>query len=281
MIDLTTDFESDRKTFFDSFPGVKTFQLMDDREPKDPKKARIFHCTELPVKWALKLERLNELEHTHVGMTINETDGKGRRIENIVRVRAVFADFDGVDITQAWKDEPSLVVESSPGKYHAYWLTRDDIHHVPLEAFRSLQEGIIEKYGTDPVVKDLPRAMRVPGFLHMKGEPFLSRVIHHTGARFKFGELVELFPPIRREQWSAPQWRKNALVYTGEFKGGYGTTSPGRNCHVAARIGGMIKRGLSWDEIEIEAFKEAQACVPPLSEYETMNILKSCRRYAA
>ena len=32
--------------------------------------------------------------------------------------------------------------------------------------------------GSDPAVHDLPRIMRVPGFVHWKGAPFLSRICY-------------------------------------------------------------------------------------------------------
>jgi len=269
------DFEKDRRVFLDSHPGVKTFQLFDDSEIKDPKKAKIFHCHDLPVNWISRLEYLND-QKTGIFLTINETNGKGRTIKDVVRVRAVFADFDGQPIDDVWIDTPSMVIESSKGKYHAYWLTDD----TPLESFTTIQEAIAAKYNSDPKVKDLPRVMRVPGFMHMKGEPFMTRIISYTGEKFKFGELVSMFPPKPRLQWSAPKWHKDIKNYANaEFKGVYGTTHPGRNVHLAARIGGMLKRGLSWQQVEIEAMKEAVACVPPLTENETRNILKSMRRY--
>jgi len=113
----------------------------------------------------------------------------------------------------------------------------------------------------------------------MKKEPFLSRIIHYTGQQFSFGYLVEIFPPIPRPQWSAPKYQKQSPINGKEFKGDYGTSKGGRNCHISTRIGGMLKRNLSWSEIETESFKEAAACNPPLTESETRAILKSMRRY--
>src|SRR5262245_39383336 len=54
-------------------------------------------------------------------VTINETDGTGRKAENITRVRAVFSeDDDGYD--GSYPLEPSMTIESSPGHFHHYWL---------------------------------------------------------------------------------------------------------------------------------------------------------------
>jgi hypothetical protein len=176
-----------------------------------------------------------------------------------------------------------MVIETSPGKFHCYWLTvLDDEHYTtPLKAFTPLQEGIAVKFNSDKFVKDLPKAMRMPGFYHCKKDKFLSRIISHTGARFEFGLLVSMFPPIPRQTWSAEKYKKNVEHNPdSEYKGSYGAGEGSRNHHITKRIGGMIKRGLSWSEIEKEAYLEALECNPPLPEVETRAILKSMRRYA-
>lgn len=271
-----SDFERDRRVFFHTFPGVKTFQLFDDNpDRKDKTLTKQFHLKDsMPVKYTLRLEELNA-QGAGVYMCINETNGKSRKATDVIRVRAVFADFDGAPIDPVWQFEPSMVIESSPGKYHAYWLSSD----VPLDGFKQIQECIALKFGSDPKVKDLPRVMRVPGFEHRKSTPFLSKIIHYTGQQFAFDYLTDIFPPPPRKKWSAPKYQAPSDPNT-EFKGQYGTSKGGRNCHLSARIGGMLNRGLNWTEIESEAFKEAAACSPPLTESETRAVLKSMRRYA-
>lgn len=271
------DFERDRRIFFQSFPGVKTFQTFDDNsERKSPKLVKQFHVKDvLPVDKIIGLEKINSMG-AGIFLTINETNGEGRKATDIVKVRAVFADLDGSPLEPVWEYNPSLVVESSPGKYHAYWFCSD----VPRGAFGQLQESISYKFNSDPKVKDLPRVMRVPGFEHRKADPFLSRIIHYTGQEFTFLSLVEILPPKPRKQWSGEKYQKSHNpVNNGEFKGQYGANNGGRNNHIITRVGGMIKKGLSWSDIEHEAFKEAQACNPPLSETETRAILNSAQRY--
>jgi hypothetical protein len=64
-------------------------------------------------------------------------------------------------------------VSSSPGRWHAYWLVDGEA----LEQFTSVQEQLIERFSADRSVKDLPRVMRLPGFLHLKHEPYVVKVI--------------------------------------------------------------------------------------------------------
>jgi len=270
------DFERDRRIFFQAFPGVKTFQLFDDNaDRKDKSLIKQFHLKDsMPVKYTQRLEELNE-QGAGVYLCINETNGKARTAKDIVKVRAVFADCDECPIDPVWQYEPSMVVESSPGKYHAYWFTTD----TPIDGFAQLQKSIIAKFGSDPKVFDLPRVLRVPGFEHRKSTPFLSRIIHYTGQQFAFDYLTDLFPPVLRKKWSAPKYQTDTPI-DGEFKGQYGASEGGRNNHVVARIGGMIKRHLAWSEIEAEAFREGASCNPPLSDVEVKAALRSMRRYA-
>lgn len=141
-----------------------------------------------PVKGSAKIQRYVGAFSEHknslldanmngsgVFCTVNATDGKGRKKENIVRVRAVFVDLDGspLDTVKKGPLPPHIVVESSPGRYHAYWIIVD----MPLKLFEKVQRLLAERFGGDPAVCDLPRLMRLPGFLHMKREPFRSHII--------------------------------------------------------------------------------------------------------
>jgi hypothetical protein len=107
-----------------------------------------------------------------VFVTVNEG---GQRADEITRVRAVFADTDGAPLEPIKAAlTPHIIVESSPKRWHVYWLVRPDF---PLDQFGSVQTAIAKRFGSDPIVKDLPRIMRLPGFLHMKSAPHLCSLV--------------------------------------------------------------------------------------------------------
>ena len=87
-------------------------------------------------------------------LMINEGDGLGRSNENVTRVRSYFADFDGAELPTEWKLAPSLLVESSPGKYHAYWLLSDE-PTLDNSAFNAQQEAIARAVGIDDAAKNV------------------------------------------------------------------------------------------------------------------------------
>ena len=161
-----------------------TFQTFSDREElkvKRPGKkdydpnARILHGDLAEHKPAL--ERLNT-GGAGVYVMVNAGDGQGRTAKNVQRIRALFIDTDGAPYPADLPLEPHLVVQSSPGRWHLYWL----VDGVLLESFSTLQEKLAEHYGTDPSIKDLPRVMRLPGFYHCKAEPVMVELLQTNDA---------------------------------------------------------------------------------------------------
>lgn len=154
----------DRKT------DQHTFQTFDDAGG-----ARVLHGSLDQHKD--ELTRLNRSGHG-IFVTVNETNGRGRSSDDVIRVRALFADTDGAPIDPIisapdWP-APHIVVESSPGRWHVYWIVNKGF---PLVMFKPFQKNIARQFGTDASVHDLPRVMRLPGFYHLKGEPFMTRIV--------------------------------------------------------------------------------------------------------
>jgi Protein of unknown function (DUF3987)/RepB DNA-primase from phage plasmid len=152
-----------------------TFQTFDDsKERKAQRMVRVRHGS-LAQHWD-ELCGLNA-QGAGIFVTINVTDGKSRTATSIRRVRAQFNDLDGAPLEPVLqsKTPPHIVVATSPSKYHTYQLCP----HNKLELFGPIQKALAEEFGGDPSVSDLSRVMRLPGFFHCKGEPFLVR-IHST-----------------------------------------------------------------------------------------------------
>ncbi|MBF0448987.1 MAG: PriCT-2 domain-containing protein [Magnetococcales bacterium] len=150
-----------------------TFQTFDDdKDRQDGSLARIFHGS--LDKHKNRLIRLND-ERAGIFFMVNEGDLQGRSTQNVTRVRCLFVDLDGTPVDPVINGPlaPHIVVRSSPGRYHAYWLTDD----IELEEFKPMQKALALKFDADNSVNDLPRVMRLPGFLHRKGEPYRTRVI--------------------------------------------------------------------------------------------------------
>ena len=236
-----------KKNFLDHFTGHKTFQTFDDSKDKKRHLSKIYETYN-----TLGLDAKNN-QGAGIFLNINEADGKGRKKGNIIRVRAVFADLDGAPLEPVLSYNPSLVVESSPGRYHAYWVTYD----TPLESFSIIQKAIIQKFNSDPKVFEVCRVMRIPGHYHHKTDPVLSKILFTSENRYSFDELKKMFletKPIT-----------------------HGVNKGERNSRLCKIIGGMKKGNLSEGEIKKQAYNFAELCNPPLEKYNVDSVLMAAK----
>ncbi|GMK37273.1 hypothetical protein PCCS19_03260 [Paenibacillus sp. CCS19] len=67
----------------------------------------------------------------------------------------------------------AMIVETKNG-FHMYWPIQDG----SLDKFEPIQKALVNKFNSDPRITNLSRAMRVPGFYHMKdpSDPFMVKV---------------------------------------------------------------------------------------------------------
>jgi hypothetical protein len=187
---------ADAVAFLERFTGQLSFQTFDERrEGRDPRLSRVFHGS-LETHWH-DLFDLNE-RGAGVFVMVNEGNGRGRKASDVLRIRAVFCDLDGAPIEPVLnvKLRPHLIVESSPGRWHVYWLVAD----VPPEAFKELQRELAARFHADTKVIDVCRVMRLPGLWHRKGAPYLVRLDRYYQAPpYTLSEIVAAFDLSERD----------------------------------------------------------------------------------
>lgn len=145
---------------------------------------RIFHCTLKNIRHVLTtLVYPLVRQGAGVFVMVNEGDGKGRKAQNVRKIRVVFVDLDedGYRALVKIRDctdvpKPHLIVETSPGKYHVYWLVND----MNLGDFKAVQADLSKRFGGDPAVHDLCRVLRLPGSWHQKNEPHRVKIIYEN-----------------------------------------------------------------------------------------------------
>jgi hypothetical protein len=168
-----------------------TFQTFDDSPLKRGHLAKVLHGQLDDHE-----RHLTALQASGAGVfiTVSATDLRGRKAMNVTRVRAVFVDLDGSPLQPvlACRLEPHVIVESSPGRWHAYWI----VEGLPLDQFASVQKALIRRFAADPSVHDSARVMRLAGFAHQKGEPFLTRITHIADRMpYTAEQILAEFPP--------------------------------------------------------------------------------------
>jgi len=249
-----------------------TFQTFDDSEQKRRNLAKILHGS--LDQHAGELTRLNS-QGAGVHVTINETDLQGRTKENIRRVRAVFVDLDGVPVEPVSQCSlpPHMIVETSLGRYHAYW----KIKGLEPEDFPKVQTALAKKFSGDQAVKDVSRVMRLPGFYHCKASSFQSCILkaNESPVYDCYNLITELGIDLESIQ-EVPQEATQATPKQIKAE----IPKPGRNVDFAS-IGGSLRRmGMSGREIgDCLLIINQSRCVPSMDEKEVRGIAKSMERY--
>ncbi|MFJ2990708.1 phage/plasmid primase, P4 family [Collimonas sp. NPDC087041] len=161
------------KTIF--HPNVKACYQTFSKKPGLEKKSDYF-LSKWTTKTKDKLMTAN-LDQMEVSMMINRGNGRGSK--NVTDITALFIDCDDNKMTKekllALPIPPQLIVETSPGNFHAYWLVKD----CDVAQFKPIQKALATSLGTDPNICDPSRVMRMPGTINWKRDtPFLVKIVH-------------------------------------------------------------------------------------------------------
>ena len=184
-------------SLLDPHASAFTFQTFDD----DKARKNPGLITQLHGPFESHLAELVALNRQGAGVfvTVNETDGTGRKAEDIILIRAIWQDDDeGYD--GDFPLQPSLVVSTSPGKFQRLWLAAG----LSKEEHAGLMRTMIAEYASDKNAADISRVLRLPGFTHNKSEPYLVRVVEASGKRYTRDELLKAFPPVKEDHAPPP-----------------------------------------------------------------------------
>ena len=183
------------KQFYQLF--VESYvQTFSDKKDGDSSLIRMFPMREIKDRW----KELHDLNARGAGVyfTPNPCEG-GRKEENLTGIEWVFVDMD-----DGTKDEmmtrinstpvmPDMIVESNNG-YHLYWKLKCD-----KDEFRAVVRGLIKFFNGDEACKDPNRVLRIPGFKHMKGEPYMINIQHLDIQEHTVPEMIKAFPAPKEE----------------------------------------------------------------------------------
>ncbi len=189
------------------------FQTFDDRSPADKSLTKVMEASFDEVSG--ELARLNE-RGAGIFVTVNETDGRARRKENIRRIRAVHIDLDGSPLEPLLNDltPPNIVVNTSHGRFHAYWRVTD----CPVDCVESALRQMAERFHGDRSCTDRNRVLRLPGFLHRKKEPYAVRFEEKRTGKYTLEDLRLTVPIPTEKQKSFSVVSVVSVVSVGELQ---------------------------------------------------------------
>jgi Primase C terminal 2 (PriCT-2)/RepB DNA-primase from phage plasmid/Type III restriction enzyme, res subunit len=121
----------------------------------------------------------------------------------ITPAQAIFQD-DDAGFKGSYDLSPSLEVKTSPGRIQRIWL----VDGLTSEERAGIHRRLVQNYGSDWNKRDIPRSLRLPGFYHMKGEPWLV-TFKGDGKVYTREEVLAAFPPIDKEKSEAKEYETN------------------------------------------------------------------------
>lgn len=161
-----------------------------------------------------------------------------RRIkENAAPVRALWADRDEADLPEGLP-EPTIVVESSPGRRHLYWALRSAVE--PRRA-ENLNRRLTYAAAADPAGWPLATLLRLPGTLN------------HKYPESPMAEITVLDPTLsyhpRELELCLPEYPPPPSLDLGRQAsrepGSAGSTQPADPSRLSSRIRNLIRDGYS------------------------------------
>ena len=181
------------------------------RKPKiDPLAGRYANLTRQQVEELIP--QLQEKNEAGAGIFIARNQCEGNRNKSaITRVRGVHADMDDVSaeelVVLIRRLPPSIVVESSPGRYQLYWQLSEGELLEAAEA-KAINQCLASQHGADPAAVDVSRLLRLPGFKHMKyrseGRTSIVTATYNS-VTYTREDLLRAFPPNKVESRSFRQ----------------------------------------------------------------------------
>jgi hypothetical protein len=242
--------------FLELFPGNICYAVIDDkRDDQNPSHYHEgYNKTRSQILSELGMKNRGKSGHG-IFFCVNEIDRnlapkKQRTSAMVVNCRAVFIDDDEpreeprVDFAL----EPSIVVESSPGKFHYYWLTETR----NFEEWEQVMNRIVVDERGDPQARDLVRVMRLPGFKHLKREAFFTKVVGGNQFVYNWDSIRSTWPPTDQVPMRAIEKDGTTrTVSVTSVDGARELIKSGANYHEALRYLGLryANKGLNKDEL--------------------------------
>ena len=218
-----------------------------------------------------------------VTMAINRTDGQGKKKENIIAARALFADLDGAPLLNliAFPLVPHAINETSPGRYQVFYLVKG----MPLEQFPPCQIALAQLVEGDESVSDINRGFRVPGFLNSKEERdkiFRSRMRYlRQGKPYSWEEVQKILGSQVQKTKDLKKKAVTSVLFHKKDKVSEKIHKGKRKSTLISWAGRMLKLGCDAGEAMcLVRYWSEHNCVPPLKATELESLEQSISKYA-
>ncbi|QDL53671.1 phage/plasmid primase, P4 family [Rhodoferax aquaticus] len=144
-----------------------------------------------PARWLDTLIDAN-IKGRNIAVAVNQIQSSKRSNDNVTGINAVFIDIDSGDTTEndlmKLPLQPNIIVTTSYGRLHAYWL----VSNCTVQMFKRIQRALAQRFDSDPQVCDPARMMRLPGSINWNHRsPVMAQTLFEVPrAPIAVGKLV-------------------------------------------------------------------------------------------
>lgn len=180
------------------------FRIFRDKGTAEEKKNSAQNRETLPRNLDYELRSLHALNEKDCGIfyVVNgggQTDAASKKNG---KPRAQFIDFDDfpfeeqIEKLNGFPLEPSIIIKTRKS-LHCYWLLDDGAQ---FDYWEEVQKRLIQYFGSDPVIKNPSRVMRLYGFEHRKSDPVMVTLIKYDPAlRYNQRQFHEALPRLEKK----------------------------------------------------------------------------------
>jgi hypothetical protein len=226
------------------------------------------------------LTKLNETYNVYAGMNPFKPElvgqKEGRTKKNVAAVKRVYVDADengaqAVDrILKSGKvPTPTVVLESSPGKFQMIWNTTG----LTQETAEPLMRAMAEEFQADKAVAEVARVLRIPGFRNLKypDAPEVKVVGEINPTTYDKSAFHFTVKPETSGEKSVGEKVERPLIPHGMI-----------HPWLTSRAGKLRAAGLEPEEIEDVLLKMAyRECELPLDDKKIKQVARSMGNYDA
>ena len=175
---------------------------------------------------------------------------ESRRNDDIIPSKILFADIDDVQREEFDDFPPSVLIESSPGRYVGIWYT--DFYYSP-----DVNQRLTHKFGFDPGGWDAGQVLRIPGTVNYKypSRPKV-KILYDDGPTYTFEQFNSIIPKGKSVSYSKQSFNQVYEKYEHKLDGDIREMLFSKRYYGKDRsrsfwklINKLLEKGLSKDDI--------------------------------
>lgn len=148
---------------------------------------------EYPAQLDDMVKTVHENRTNSVWFSPNIFGGKARNKETSLTLNVAAADADSCE-PDNFRMPPSIVIESSPGRYQVYWVLDGDNDSAVVAKVNRRIAQVHKDQGCDPAFVNQAKLMRVPGSSNHKHPGAVTNVSELSGDTYTLEQIVRLYP---------------------------------------------------------------------------------------